>query len=462
MLTQITKYLIFKKGFKSHVFLACKKVLAISCVAGIVMITNTPLVFAYEAHTVNVTAKIVNDLPGINPPGGEFCADGRLEVELSVSLADADIYYTTNGDDPVCGGNIYSEPFGLSDGITLVKAVACHEELRNGQPITLQSAVMAEEFDGSTPSVSVAINDYEYFCADRDAMIWHCNPENPNDYLIEWTVENYRGAASELDIDIVYIIDNGKTEDGGIVGEIDDKDQRFDNLPGTGDLTGEETSYQFTLSENYCYYGYGWIKIIATESDGCGGFSISNKIFDPMVCDSCNTPVSSDISTISSADPTDIDIEVEVEPVNEENGENENIDNNANNETATDDDSSDNDINKNTDDINTNNDVSETNENIDNPDNEEKSVNNSEDSVLKDDGIIMDREEDFGEEENNNSNDDGDDGDDDENIANDDTNLNNDVSNNTDDDESISDDGDSSDNAPIEEDGDFTEIEFSL
>ena len=66
---------------------------------------------------------------------------------------------------------------------------------------------MTEEFDGSAPSVSVVINDFEYFCADRGAMIWHCNSENPNDYLIEWTVEDYRGAASELDIDLVYIAD---------------------------------------------------------------------------------------------------------------------------------------------------------------------------------------------------------------------------------------------------------------
>ena len=181
MTNQIKKYSNNKKGFKSRTFLACERMVAVFCVAGLVMITNAPLVFAYEAHTVNVTAKIVNDLPCIDPPGGEFCNDGRLEVELNVNLAGADIYYTINGANPICAENSenfkYNDiPFELPNGITMVKAVACHEEMRNGEVVVLQSAVMAKEFDASVPRVIAT--------EPADGGIWYCNPSNPNTYSI--------------------------------------------------------------------------------------------------------------------------------------------------------------------------------------------------------------------------------------------------------------------------------------
>lgn len=129
-----------------------KKVLALGCVAGVVMISNLPLLDAYEAHIINVTAEVTNDVPSIDPPGGEFCNDGELEVVLSVNsstLAGADIYYTINDTDPDCfipNGLLYTGlsgtgPFGLPDGITTVKARSCHD----GR----QSVVMSADFDVS-------------------------------------------------------------------------------------------------------------------------------------------------------------------------------------------------------------------------------------------------------------------------------------------------------------------------
>ena len=281
----------------SRIFLACKKVTAMSCVVGMVMIMNTPLVSAYEAHTVNVTARIVNDIPCIDPPGGEFCNDGRLEVELSVTLAEANICYTIDGENPVCdgetglaagpacksGARYNNTPFEIPDGIVTVKAVACHEETRNGYPVILQSAVMTKEFDASVPSVTVT--------SPVDGTTWYCNPTNPITYPIEWIVENYRDA-DELSIDIIYITDN---DDNGI---ISDGDNRFSIA---NNLTGAIGSYPFVLVQEYCYYGYGWAKVIATEAstdpntDNCKNFGISGRIFDPMICDSPSISVSDNI-----------------------------------------------------------------------------------------------------------------------------------------------------------------------
>ena len=290
-MVEIKKYLNNKKGVKSRVFLMCKKTTAMSCAIGLVMIMNAPLVSAYEAHTVNITAKIVNDIPGINPPGGDFCNDGRLEVELNVTLENADICYTTDGVDPVCesdGSSVcklgaeYYTPFEIPNGITTVKAVACHEELRNAQLVVVQSALMTKEFDASVPSVTVT--------SPVDGATWYCDLTNPNTYPIEWTIENYRDV-NELSVDIVYITDN---DGNGIISEGDNNFSIANNLS-----TGATGSYPFVLTEDYCYYGYGWAKVTVTEAstnpdtDNCKGFGVSGKIFDPMASnDSCNNSVS--------------------------------------------------------------------------------------------------------------------------------------------------------------------------
>ncbi|MEA1937135.1 MAG: FN3 associated domain-containing protein [Patescibacteria group bacterium] len=488
MLTQIKKYPFIKKGFKSRVFSVCRKTVAVSCVAGIVMITNTPLVFAYEAHTVNVTARIVNDIPGINPPGGEFCADGRLEVELSIALEGADIYYTINGNNPICGENSENfkyndEPFELPAGVTTVKAVACHEELRNGHPVVMQSAIMMKEFDASVPSVIVT--------EPVDGAVWYCNPNNPNIYPIEWTIGNYRNA-DELSVDIVYITDN---DNNGIISEGDNRFLIANNLTGT---TG---SYPFLLIKEYCYYGYGWAEVTVTESstdpntDNCKNSGISGRIFDPMVCDSCDASSASNISVAT-------DVNVEPEPVvDEENIEDENTDDNNTDDTEedirnedVDDSDADNEdvenesgesaVDENADDVDMNNEdnADDTEEDIRNEDvdddeddeeesdngnegSDEETIESDEDVVLEDDGIIMDREEDFDEEENDNDdeNEDGEEENNNENVDSDVDDDDNDESIDDDsDDDNADNDDDSPDDAPIEEDDDSTEIEFNL
>lgn len=96
---------------------------------------------AFEAHVINVTAKIVNDVPLIEPNGGEFCnITGATITITSTLIIDHTIIYTTNGSDPVCPstGNLYTIPFPIYQTAT-VKARTCHDEK--------QSAVMAKHFD---------------------------------------------------------------------------------------------------------------------------------------------------------------------------------------------------------------------------------------------------------------------------------------------------------------------------
>ena len=132
-----------KRNFMSGMFRVSRKIVSMACVSGLLITMNLPLFNAYEAHIINVTAQVTNDVPGIDPPGGEFCNDGELEVELSATLEGADIYYTINGSEPECyvDGFLYSDPFPLIESAT-VKAVSCHD----GK----QSTVMSEEFDVSS------------------------------------------------------------------------------------------------------------------------------------------------------------------------------------------------------------------------------------------------------------------------------------------------------------------------
>jgi hypothetical protein len=95
---------------------------------GVLAWTNAPIVSAYEAHIMTVTANIVDDTVTISPSGETFCNDGSLKVQLTTALSGATISYTTDGSNPVCGqnGNNYTEPFTLTSNKT-VKAASCHD-----------------------------------------------------------------------------------------------------------------------------------------------------------------------------------------------------------------------------------------------------------------------------------------------------------------------------------------------
>ncbi len=100
-------------------------------------------VSAFEAHVINVKAEIVNDIPGIDPPGGQFCLYDEVEVTLSVDLAGAEIAYTTDGEEPDCEdpSQIYdNNPFMIATG-GILQARSCHD----GQQSTIASWVF--DFD---------------------------------------------------------------------------------------------------------------------------------------------------------------------------------------------------------------------------------------------------------------------------------------------------------------------------
>lgn len=496
-MVEIKKYLnnkkIIKGSFKSYVFSAGKKITAFSCVAGLMMITNLPLVSAYEAHTVNVTARIVNNIPGINPPSGEFCNDGRLEVELSVSLEGADIYYTIDGTNPACGLSAkYNLPFEIPNGIITVKAVACHEELRNGELIVVQSAAMTEEFDTSVLSIIVS--------EPENGDVWYCDPSNPYTYFIEWTVENYRDA-NELSIDIIYITDN---DNNGIISAGDN------NFSIANNLMGATGSYSFVLSENYCYYGYGWAKVIVTEAsvnpdtNNCKNFGISGRIFDPMVLNNSSDGSVSDGASVAPEIEATLE-EPEISdnnnlPSDLEDTSNDDSDSSFNNNDSNSEDSDDEDLSEEIkdedseddadenieadDDMDNDNldedseDDEENTDDIDNSNNDDLDGDNigNEEDTQEDEGIIMGRDDDEEMENNDEENDDNNEDNNEESsedIIEDDTNNNDtnegdeDNENNTDskeegDDDSSDDDDVLADGLLIEGDDDSTEIEFSL
>ncbi len=137
---------------KNRIIFFKKNLTRMVCVvllAMVFVVSQAQLFNAFEAHIINVTAKIVNDVPNIDPPSGEFCNDGSLVVTLSATLTGTTttIYYTTDGSDPDChapNGSLYADPFPLTYSAT-VKARTCHE--RDGE--LLQSAIMSETYDVS-------------------------------------------------------------------------------------------------------------------------------------------------------------------------------------------------------------------------------------------------------------------------------------------------------------------------
>ena len=95
-----------------------------------VIFTQVVNVGAFEAHVVNVTATVVNDIPAADPAGGQYCTASTTPVNLTTSLIDpaAEIIYTTDGSDPVCVSNgiIYNGPITIATATTL-KASTCHD-----------------------------------------------------------------------------------------------------------------------------------------------------------------------------------------------------------------------------------------------------------------------------------------------------------------------------------------------
>ena len=168
------------------------------------MVANLPLLNAFEAHIINVTAEIKNDIPDIDPPGGEFCNDGELVVELSVTsetLADADIWYTIDGGDPVCHdtdkGFLYNEPFGtgpfpLYDSAT-VKAVSCHDNL--------QSVMVSEYFDVAAVYCDPTLKINKVYYDVDSGHGRECHSDN------EW-IELYNPTANPVNIKNWEICDN--------------------------------------------------------------------------------------------------------------------------------------------------------------------------------------------------------------------------------------------------------------
>ncbi|MFH1657485.1 MAG: lamin tail domain-containing protein [bacterium] len=109
--------------------------------------------------------------------------------------------------------------------------------------------------------------------------IWYCN----STYPVNWKVINPNGAANELKVDMVYIIDNGTTK-----GSIDENDTNFlvaENLPFNTGLNSGMQMLKVDNSLGYCYYGYAWVKLIVSGSENPMLNSVYNspRIFEPTL-----------------------------------------------------------------------------------------------------------------------------------------------------------------------------------
>lgn len=100
---------------------------------------------------------------------------------------------------------------------------------------------------------------------------WSCN----RTYTLEWKAMTSDGKDGNLTIDIWYITDKNNNW------EIDDGDEFYliaDDIENSG-------SYQWKIDffQGYCYFGYVWIKVIATNPENfmVNGAGLSSRIFEP-------------------------------------------------------------------------------------------------------------------------------------------------------------------------------------
>ncbi len=99
-----------------------------------VLLVSTPLILAFEAHVINVTATLVQiDPPTILPPVLQCSADAQITIDDADPDATHIFYTITPGTDPnvapdpVCGGTGGPKPIGplaITDD-SVVKAIAC-------------------------------------------------------------------------------------------------------------------------------------------------------------------------------------------------------------------------------------------------------------------------------------------------------------------------------------------------
>lgn len=194
------------------IFMSLKSTAMLTCIAGFIVV-SVPLFSAFEAHIINVTARIENDIPSIDPPSGYFCNDGSLTIKLYTSLAEASIIYTTDGSDPDCfipNGTVYDEtPFPLTYSAT-VKARTCHDDD--------QSIIISEDY--------IVTSEYcveEKKCDALSIGYWQNHEGCPTSSI--WTVEiqelslnEFSGAFSTISgADICFYLAPSNCPGGGTV-----------------------------------------------------------------------------------------------------------------------------------------------------------------------------------------------------------------------------------------------------
>ena len=126
---------------KKVIFAMFKKVIALSCISGVVVISNIPLLDAYEAHIINVTAEIRKlEDPVFDPLSMGFCVmeegvdvtstdpnDGPVVVhyEVGAGTLDPDLVLDPDCDSPAGTGDPSTAHLDITQQDTVIKVVTC-------------------------------------------------------------------------------------------------------------------------------------------------------------------------------------------------------------------------------------------------------------------------------------------------------------------------------------------------
>ncbi len=91
---------------------------------------------ATATYTINTLPFVAT--PVITPAAGDYV--GNVEVTIACDTEDANIYYTTNGDEPTAESVLYSESFILTADAT-VKAIAMKADMNNSEIATAEYTI---------------------------------------------------------------------------------------------------------------------------------------------------------------------------------------------------------------------------------------------------------------------------------------------------------------------------------
>ncbi len=218
------KYSNFKNK-NLFIFKAIKKAFSVRYVTSFVflsllLMSANFIVQGYEAHIINITAKIVDNTPQNSLPSGNICEDGvHNYLTLNTPVEGASILYTLDGTDPQCSENgiEYTEPVLLPHGSIILKAITCYDGRQSGTFVwnyNVDPQYCAPSGDGEWIEVVAGGMGTRYQSV-NPLIMNVSNPDNINMVMVQAVVKGVKpgsdGYETNMPEQVIFTSSNGET-----------------------------------------------------------------------------------------------------------------------------------------------------------------------------------------------------------------------------------------------------------